>query len=53
MSPFSTPFDANDPVTTPSGLNERAPRSSSPFADAVADLTDAGIPLDAPLRDYQ
>ncbi len=40
---YTTPFDANDPVNTPSGLNpvRRPPRRSRP---AVDDLNDAGHP---------
>jgi acyl-homoserine-lactone acylase len=50
---FSTPFDANDAVNTPSGLNEGSARVQAALADAVTDLNDAGIPLDAPLQGYQ
>jgi acyl-homoserine-lactone acylase len=50
---FSTPFDVNDPVNTPAGLNVVSPTVQAALADAVTDLNDAGIPLDAPLRGYQ
>ena len=50
---FSTPFSASDPVNTPSGLNTASPTVQAALADAVGDLRDAGIPLDAPLRGYQ
>jgi acyl-homoserine-lactone acylase len=50
---FTTQFDANDPVHTPSGLNIANPAVEQSFADAVRDLRNAGIPLDAPLRDWQ
>ena len=53
LSVFSTPFDPNDPVNTPSGLNIASPKVQQSLADAVSDLRDAGIPLDAPLRGYQ
>src|SRR4051794_36327425 len=53
LSVFSTPFDANDPVNTPSGLNTASPKVQQSLADAVTDLHAAGIPLDAPLRGYQ
>src|SRR3954453_11138884 len=53
LSVFSTPFDANDPVNTPSGLNTASPKVQQSLADAVTDLQGAGIPLDAPLRGYQ
>jgi acyl-homoserine-lactone acylase len=53
LTVFSTPFDASDPVNTPSGLNIASPKVQQSLADAVSDLRGAGIPLDAPLRPYQ
>ena len=53
VSPFSTPFDADDPVNTPSGLNSESGSVRSALADAVSDLRNADIPLDATLRDQQ
>jgi acyl-homoserine-lactone acylase len=50
---YTTQFDANDPVNTPRGLNTANGAVQQSFADAVTDLRDAGIPLDAPLRGYQ
>jgi acyl-homoserine-lactone acylase len=50
---YTTQFDANDPVHTPNGLNIGNPVVEQSFADAVTDLRNAGIPLDAPLRGYQ
>jgi acyl-homoserine-lactone acylase len=50
---FTTPFDAADPVNTPSGLNTLNPMVGTALSDAVADLQAAGIPLDAPLRRWQ
>jgi acyl-homoserine-lactone acylase len=50
---FTTQFNANDPVHTPYGLNIANPAVEQSFADAVRDLRNAGIPLDAPLRDWQ
>ena len=50
---FTTQFDFNDPVHTPYGLNVANPVVEQSFADAVTDLRNAGIPLDAPLRDWQ
>ena len=38
---------------TPYGLNIANPVVEQSFADAVTDLRNAGIPLDAPLRDWQ
>jgi acyl-homoserine-lactone acylase len=52
-SPFSVPFDAGDPVNTPSGLNTDSPAVRSALSQAVSDLQGAGIPLDAPLRGWQ
>jgi acyl-homoserine-lactone acylase len=53
LSAFSKPFDPNDPVNTPSGLNTLSPKVQQSLADAVTDLRNAGIPLDASLRNYQ
>ena len=51
---FTTPFDATDPVNTPRGLNTDEPAGAAQaLADAVTDLDGPGIPLDAPLRDFQ
>jgi acyl-homoserine-lactone acylase len=50
---FLNQFDANDPVHTPNGLNTANPLVEQSLADAVTDLRDAGIPLDAPLRGWQ
>jgi acyl-homoserine-lactone acylase len=46
---YTTPFDANDAVHTPNGLNVANPVVEQSFADAVNDLNSVGIPLDAPL----
>src|SRR3954454_3539308 len=53
LTVFSTPFNASDPVNTPSGLNTASPKVQQSLADAVTDLQSAGIPLNAPLRGYQ
>ena len=53
VSPFRTPFSVDDPVNTPSGLNTDSPQVRQALQDAVADLRNAGIPLDAPLGDWQ
>ncbi len=50
---FSVPFDPADPVNTPRGLNTADPQVGQALADSVKELRDAGIPLDARLRDYQ
>jgi acyl-homoserine-lactone acylase len=50
---YTTQFDANDPVHTPNGLNVANPAVEQSFADAVTDLRNAGIRLDAPLRGWQ
>ncbi len=52
-SPFAEPFDVNDPVNTPRGLNTGSPTVQQALDQAVSDLEGAGIPLDAPLRDFQ
>ena len=51
--PFREPFDVNDPVNTPRGLNTGSPAVRQAFGDAVNDLRNANIPLNAPLRGYQ
>jgi acyl-homoserine-lactone acylase len=51
--PFRNAFDPNDPVNTPNGLNTGNPAVQQALGDAINDLKDAGIPLDAPLRGYQ
>jgi acyl-homoserine-lactone acylase len=50
---FVNQFDANDAVHTPNGLNITSPAVQQAYADAVTDLRNAGIPFDAPLRDWQ
>ena len=49
----ASPFDPADPVNTPRGLNTDNPQVGQALADAVKELRDFGIPLDATLRDYQ
>ncbi|HEX8105832.1 MAG TPA: acylase [Solirubrobacteraceae bacterium] len=51
--PFRQAFDPADPVNTPRGLNTENPEVRQALRDAVADLQGAGIPFDAPLRDFQ
>ncbi len=46
-SPFSQPFNASDPVHTPSGLNTTDPEVSIALGDAIQDLENAKIPLNA------
>jgi acyl-homoserine-lactone acylase len=50
---YTTPFNYQDAVNTPAGLNILNPKVQQALADAVTDLKNAGIPLDAPLRGYQ
>jgi acyl-homoserine-lactone acylase len=50
---FRVPFDRNDPVNTPRGLNTESPAVRQALSDAVDDLRSNGIPLDARLREYQ
>jgi acyl-homoserine-lactone acylase len=52
-SPFLYPFDPEDPVHTPYGLNTLHPTVRTALGDAIADYTDVGIPLDAPLKATQ
>lgn len=47
---WSTPFDVNDPVHTPSGLNVANPHVEEALANAISDLQGANLPLDATLR---
>lgn len=52
-SGFLMPFNPNDPINTPSGLNIARPDVQQALADAVKELRDLDIPLDALLRDHQ
>jgi acyl-homoserine-lactone acylase len=51
--PWQSRFDVDDPVHTPNTLGTLDPRVSAALGDAIADLEGAGIPLDAPLADWQ
>jgi acyl-homoserine-lactone acylase len=51
--PWRTGFDPDDAVHTPGTLETSDPRVATAFGDAIADLERAGIPLDAPLGDWQ
>lgn len=51
--PWLTPFSLDDPVGTPRDLNVADPRVGLALGDAIADLQGAGIPLDAPLGEWQ
>jgi acyl-homoserine-lactone acylase len=51
--PYRNSFDVSDPVNTPNGLNTDNPAVRQAFGDAVNDLRNANIPLDAPLRGWQ
>lgn len=48
-----TPFDVSDPVNTPRDLNTANPDVQAALADAVTALGDAGVALDAPIRQLQ
>ncbi|MFI6938812.1 penicillin acylase family protein [Streptomyces sp. NPDC050418] len=50
---WASPFDPADPVRTPHTLNTASPAFARALADAVTQLTAAGIPLDARLGDHQ
>ncbi|HEX8119652.1 MAG TPA: penicillin acylase family protein [Solirubrobacteraceae bacterium] len=52
-SPFREPFSLDDPVHTPRGLDTGNPEVRKALTDAIADLRDAGIPLDAAPRAFQ
>lgn len=51
--PWVNDFDPEDPVHTPNTLDTDHPEVQQALGDAINDLRDAGIPLDAPLRGYQ
>ena len=46
-------FDVRDPVNTPNGLNTDSPGVRLALSQAIQELRDQGIPLDARLREYQ
>lgn len=54
---FAVPFDINDPVNTPAGINLEEPDVAQAVRGALLNaqtrLRDAGINLDAPLGDIQ
>jgi acyl-homoserine-lactone acylase len=50
---WRTPFDKNDAVHTPNGLNTADPEVTTALGDAVADLRGAGLALDVPLGQVQ
>lgn len=50
---WATPFDAENPVATPTDYIGADPRAVRALADAVRELDGAGIPLDAPVRDVR
>ncbi|MBN8866035.1 MAG: penicillin acylase family protein [Solirubrobacterales bacterium] len=52
-STYTTPFDVDNAVYTPSGVDIDNPAVTGALATAVTELNQAGIPLDATLRQYQ
>jgi acyl-homoserine-lactone acylase len=50
---WRVPFDPKDAVNTPRELNTRNPAVMKAFGDALNDLAGAGIPVDAPLGEFQ
>jgi len=50
---FTVPFDVNDPVHTPRGLNTALVGVQKALSDSVSYMNGKGIPLDATWRDYQ
>lgn len=57
LTPFSnywlTPFDVNDPVNTPRGLNTSLSAVHKALYDAQTRIETAGLSFDAPLSDQQ
>lgn len=47
------PFDANDPVNTPAGLNVASPLIQTAFADGVKRIQDSPIAMDATMGEIQ
>jgi acyl-homoserine-lactone acylase len=52
-TPWTVPFDANDPVMTPRGYDGTAEIVLRALTTAVTDLRGKGIPLDVPLGQLQ
>jgi acyl-homoserine-lactone acylase len=52
-TPYSHPFDSNDPVHTPYGLDTNNPQVQQAFGDALSDLRDAHVPFNARLGSQQ
>lgn len=52
-SVWTQPFDVNDPVHTPSGINLLNPLVQAAFAAAITDLQGAGLALDASMGQAQ
>ncbi|AXB47738.1 penicillin acylase family protein [Amycolatopsis albispora] len=50
---WKVPFDPADPLPTPNTLDTQNPLVRKALDDAVAELTAAGIPLDATLGEHQ
>ena len=50
---YSNPFDYNDPVGTPNGLNTLNPALPLALGDTIAEFNDQDIPLTATRREYQ
>jgi acyl-homoserine-lactone acylase len=50
---WNVPFDVNHPLTTPNTLNEGNAASIAALGEAVQQLRDQGIPLDASYGDVQ
>ncbi|MBV9292163.1 MAG: penicillin acylase family protein [Frankiales bacterium] len=50
---WKTPFNANDAVHTPAGLNTDDPAVAVALGDAISDLRNANLPLGVPLGKVQ
>lgn len=53
LGAYTVPFDPDDPMNTPSGLDTNDPRVWDAFVSSVADLRDSDMPLASTLGDYQ
>jgi acyl-homoserine-lactone acylase len=51
--PWTTPFSASSPLSTPSGLNTSSKTVQKAFGDALATMTDAQVPYDVALGAVQ
>ena len=50
---WEVPFDPNNPLTTPNTVNQSNPDTIAALGEAVQELRDLGVPLDASYGDVQ